>query len=287
MKKTGVIFFALALAVGSCLGSTNFSYFKNPAGAKPAGMAEACAGLSGELFGLYYNPASISGIRELLLGFTHSEFIQGTRYEYGAFVLPLKGTALGISLAYINNGSEERRDIYGVVTGEFTPYQLIPQVTAATEAFPGFSLGLSLKLPYEVIDDYSSYRYLFDAGVQIGLVENLNAGISILNLSAADNMPVNLKAGLSYTDSKLTLCLDFNMQNQYASTLSLGFEAKAIEMLSFRAGYRYCLGAANDNTGGLTAGFGARFDSLILDYGYRPYGDLGGTHFVSLSYLMK
>ncbi|OGF46582.1 MAG: hypothetical protein A2231_01245 [Candidatus Firestonebacteria bacterium RIFOXYA2_FULL_40_8] len=286
MKKTGVIFF-LFLAVGSCPGATSFSYLNNPAGARAVGMAESFAALPGDVFSLNYNPASTAYLKQTAMGFTHAEFIQGTRYEYAAIAFPVSKAVAGFSAIYINNGAQERRDINGVVSGEFTPYQLVPQASIAAEVLQGFSLGLNLKVPYEVIDDYSNYKPLFDIGANLKIDERIYAGVNAQNLGTGADLPVNLKAGLAYMTEKLNFCIDYNAPTLAVSTVSMGFEVKALGMLVFRAGYKYKLGTVVDAESGVSGGFGARLDTLNIDYGYKSYGELGGTHFVSLTFALK
>lgn len=287
MKKTGVIFLILAWMAGNCPGAVSFSYLNNPAGARPVGMAEAFAGIPGNIYGVYYNPASIYGIKHTELGFSHVEFLQGVRYEYAALVLPLPAAVLGISAVYVNNGVQERRDIYGVVTGEFTPYQFIPQVSVAVEPLKGFSLGLNLKIPYEVIDDYTNFKPFFDIGLNTKLFERFYAGFNAQNLGTSENLPANLKAGVAYIGHEMNFCADLNAPNQGEATLSLGFEFKAVEMLTLRAGYRRKLGEGSNTLEGITAGFGAMFGALSLDYGYRSYDELGASHFISMTVVLN
>ena len=288
MKKTGVIFFCWAWIAGNCPGAVNFSYLNNPAGARPAGMAEAFTGMPGNIDGLFYDPAALSGIKHTTLSFSHIEFLQGVRYEYAVAAIPLAGAVLGAGAVYVNNGVQERRDINGVVTGDFTPYQIIPQLTVAAELLKDISLGLSFKLPYEVIDDYSNYKPFFDIGINAKVIEHLYAGASARNLGTSENTPAEFRAGLAYTGTELNLCADLmNIPEQGNSTFSVGLEVKAIELLVLRAGYRYKFGAANDTLEGLTAGFGVRFDTLALDYGYKLYDVLGATHFFSLTIVIN
>lgn len=283
MKKTGVIFLFLVWIAGNCPGAASYSYLNNPAGARPVGMAEAFAGMPGNINGLYYNPASLFGLKTSVLNFSHAEFLPGVRYEYAgaAFILP--GAVLGVSAAYVNNGTQERRDLNGVPAGEFTPYQFIPQVTLAAEMLNGLSLGFSFKMPYEVIDDYSDYKPFFDIGVNAGLGPQFYAGLSAQNIGTFADAPANLKAGLTYLGKELNLCLDLNIPYRGVSTISLGLEILTLEKITFRTGYRYKIGEANNTLEGLTAGFGVQFDILSLDYGYKLYDELGATHFISLA----
>lgn len=285
MKKTGVIFF-LFLAVGSCLG-TSFTYLNNPAGARAVGMAESNTALPGDVFSLQYNPASIANLSQTTIGFTHVEFIQQTRYEYSAVVFPLGKAAAGFSLIYINNGAQERRDQNGVVDGSFTPYQLVPQASIAAEVLSGFSLGLSLKIPYEVIDDYSNYKPLFDLGANIKVIDKIYAGVNAKNLGTGTDLPLSLKAGAAYIGKEVNFCLDYNAPALSVSTVSVGFEARVMENYTFRAGYKYKLDQVPDLESGVSGGFGVKFDPLNIDYGYKSYGELGGTHFVSLTFTLK
>ncbi|MFH1074434.1 MAG: PorV/PorQ family protein [Candidatus Firestonebacteria bacterium] len=286
MKKTGVIFLFLFLASGSCPGA-NFAYLNNPAGARAVGLAESFTALPGDVFSMYYNPASVVNLKQTTIGLTHVEFIQGTRYEYAAIVFPVSRTAAGFSIIYINNGVQERRDLDGVVTGEFTPYQVVPQATIAVEAVDGFSLGLNLKVPYEVIDDYLNYKPLFDIGANIKVIERIYAGVNAQNIGTSENLPTNFKAGLAYMGEKINFCIDYNAPIQAVSTVSIGFEAKTLGMFTLRAGYKSKLGSPINAENGISAGFGARFDIINVDYGYKTYGELGGTHFVSLTMGIK
>ena len=187
----------------------------------------------------------------------------------------------------MNNGAQERRDLNGVVTGEFTPYQFVPQLSLAAEVIKGFSLGLSLKVPYEVIDDYANLKPLFDLGANLKVIERLYAGVNAQNLGASENLPGNLRAGLAYIGREINLCLDYSAPAQAVSTLSLGLEVKALEMFTFRAGYRNKLGVSAGFENGISAGFGAKIEMINIDYGYKTYGELGATHYLSLALGLK
>lgn len=287
MKKTGVIFLFLFLTVGSCPGTTNFSYLSNPAGARAVAMAESFTALPGDAFSAYYNPASVAFLKQPALGLTHVEFVQGTKYEYAVVNIPLSKAVAGISIIYINNGAQERRDINGVADGEFTPYQIVPQATLAAEVLNGFSLGMNLKVPYEVLDDYVNYKPLFDLGANIMVAGGVWAGVNVQNMGASENLPTNFKAGLAYLGEKLNFCIDYSAPAQTQAAVSMGFEAKALGMLTFRGGYRYKLGSTTDAGSGVSGGFGVKVEMLNIDYGYKSFGELGGTHFISMALELK
>jgi len=73
------------------------------------------------------------------------------------------------------------------------------------------------------------------------------------------------------------ISFDTNLSPFY---VALGIESALFPIFSARLGY--VSGPAKEGSG-LTAGFGIIHHSLSFDYAIRPYGDLGLSHYISLS----
>ncbi|MBU1598717.1 hypothetical protein KKG61_01205, partial [bacterium] len=110
-----------------------------------------------------------------------------------------------------------------------------------------------------------------------------NLGTKPKFIDQADPLPLSLRLGGAYNLPKslpipLLIALDTNLFPFY---ISLGMEGQISPIFSARLGY--ASGPADEGSG-LTAGLGITTQqSLSLDYAIRPYGELGLSHYISLS----
>ncbi|MFH1825009.1 MAG: PorV/PorQ family protein [Candidatus Firestonebacteria bacterium] len=288
MKKLSTLFliFGTVLLVVTnslCEETTNFAYLRNSIGAKPVSMGEASGGLADDVYSIFYNPAGISFVDNYSLLFSHIEFFQGIRYEITSGIIPVsKNTSIGISAIYINNGLQEKRDISGNPGGEFAPYQIIPIISFGKNLTSEISIGANVKIPYEVIDDYSNFKVLFDLAGFFKANSNYSFGINLQNVGVYENLPINLKLGAGYNDNLLKMGFDINIPYKSSMIFNLGGEIKVIENLFLRGGLKYKLYTNFDFISNVTLGFGFKFDIFSIDYGFKYYDELGNTHFVSL-----
>ena len=87
---------------------------------------------------------------------------------------------------------------------------------------------------------------------------------------------------------KTRLSFDLSVPRDDYPRLAWGFESRALKMFSIRAGYRYRwygnpLGAFS----GVRTGGGFHIGRFSLDYAFAPFGDLGKTHRISVSWRFK
>ncbi len=76
------------------------------------------------------------------------------------------------------------------------------------------------------------------------------------------------------------LALDLNQPRHGDLTIHIGAEYVALKMAALRIGYN----GRNEADSGITAGGGIRINNLFVDYTFVPFGDLGNSHRMSLSY---
>lgn len=288
MRKFAILLVLVCSAALKAEDTVSLAYLKNPVGARPVGMGETFTGLSNDINCVFYNPAALSSMSKYSFSFSHIEFLQGIRYELLSGLIPVgAGSSGAISVIYINNGLQEKRDAYGVVEGDFTPYQVVPIFSFAGNIAGGLSLGGNVKLPYESIDTYNSIKVVFDFAGFYRADKNYSFGVNLQNIGAYNDLPVNLKLGAAYQDNFLQAGLDVNIPYRSNISLSSGAEIMVVNNCFIRGGLRHKMGEKFDLVSNITLGFGFIYDIFSLDYGFKMYDELGNTHFISLIVKLK
>ena len=156
-------------------------------------------------------------------------------------------------------------------------------------------MGMNIKLVQQINDDTEGKTVCFDIG---GLYRNpggrLSLGMSLRNMGPEIKMreekfrlPFSIAAGIGYRPIEpLNIGLDVDKPIDNYLSVSVGGEFIMKDIFSIRAGYKYRyetkeLGLET----GIHAGCGFRLKNLGTDYAFVPYGDLGTTHRISLSYI--
>jgi len=302
--------FALASPswAGGTQGAAPFNFLFLDPHPRAATLGGAYGAMSRDLHSLTYNPAGLAGMENSEISFMHNEHFQGISQDYLAWGLSNKNLAFSLnSLSFgkvqrttLSNPSGAGLDFFAIRDWAFS-------VAHARQYKDGFlSLGLAGKYLQEKIDAYQAQTAALDLGFIVSLEPQqeipVALGVSLQNLgpsvkfqSAREELPVNLKTGLTYKPAdKAILALDLNQPQRGNSTLHLGTEWQAIKFLALRAGFN----GRNDADSGLTLGFGLKHSwggqkveppyepapkrALLFDYAFIPYGDLGASHRISL-----
>ena len=292
-------------------GTTGATFLKISPGARAVGMGEAYVAIANDATALFWNPAGIVQIDNYEISLMHNFWLQGTYYDYFAFVQDLPGTGnekFGLSITYLSSGDIERtkEDASGnYLTGDhgvFTLTDLALGLTYAWEIGEKHSLGATIKLIRSTIDDAIGYGLCADLGYLFRITPKLSAGFNAQNslvsmpirfyrqrqdVSASHTLPINTKAGLAYRcmDDKLLLGFDVNFPIDNLVNYHAGAEYAITDSMLVRVGYKTNLITDLDVLSGLSLGFGYKFLGYDFDYAFVPYGDLGVTHRISL--LMK
>ena len=269
----------------SCQGATPIlAFLRTQGSARIESMGGVTAGIDGDINSVFGNPAALSVISGYEFAFSHYEYYGGIRHETASAVSQLgNGTTLGLSVVYINNGEQERRDIFGVQDGSFTPFQVLPTLSFAKSVSKGFSLGANVKVPYENIDNYSSAKVVFDLAAFIEAGEGLSVGVNFQNFGLYSDLPVNIKAGFGYSAGILSGGLDCNYETGQSAVLGLGLEGAVVDGFCIRAGMKYDMGETFSLINSMSFGFGVKIDPIRLDYAFKMDESLGNAHFVTIS----
>ena len=312
MKKlrTGILtqIFFLNVAFGasnnSDVGTKVYPFLKNGIGARPLAMGGAFTGLADDESALYYNPAGATQIRTRAFAASYVNYFGDVNSGYLAFLYPLGQTqTVGVALNYFNYGEFVGLDAAGNPTENFTPSDFAFQLTYARFFPSGLSLGLSGKVIYEKLQDYSSSALAADAGVlynfkngrgRVGLVlQNLGFQISSFWGAPKEDLATLVKLGGSIhpVGLPMNVALDVGFPTDNDFFVSGGVEYLELNPAFLRVGYttfgknyRAGLESGKDNLAGFSGGFGVIVKKFQMDYAFLPYSTLGSAHRFSGAY---
>ena len=214
-----------------------------------------------------------------------------TMFSKALFACPLPTGTIGAEIYYLSMGSVTGRDLYGVTTQTINPYSIGGSIGYGI-SFGGISAGAAFKIINQSTGNTSNAAFAGDAGVlyKTGIFA---AGASLQNIGSGNgySLPLNIKAGvavkaLDTQQHGLLVALDTQYLFKDAFSLSAGAEYVYSGILALRLGYKLGFGQSNlEGLKGISGGIGVRYSNVNFDYAIVPYGDLGTTHRVTLSYM--
>ena len=304
--------------------STYGSFLKIGIGARPAGLADTFTASANDINSIYWNPAGLSLIKtdRTEIGFTHTQWIVDTKLEFIGVAHSIEEIgAFGLGVAYMNYGTINERDDSGNESGEvFKPYDLLVTATYSRNLFEDTLTGLSVKLFRENISDTSYSAVLLDLGaiqiIELGDLTDWNLGVCVQNLGTKVkeyNSPLGYRVGTAlkvyqfsffFADEAVWKLAEYNKADLRRTRedsftlgiegyfpadnkpyLNIGIEYWVYDIIAVRTGYKYKSGGNDLGTvSGLAVGAGVAIFGSVLDYAYIPFGDLGNTHRVSLTF---
>ena len=289
-----VLFAGAGAALAADPGETGAAFLKIGAGARAAGMADAYSAVAQHATATYWNPAGIAGITGNELHATHAEWISDVRYEYLAGVHGMKGHAVGFQLGLLHMGTLDGRDDSGNFTGSFRAYDTMAGISYAYRPARSLELGLTGKVIYQKIHDYSAVGFAGDLGLRYrtpvrGLVlaaTATNIGTSMKFVEDEFSLPFQFRAGAAYRTrsvlSGLILSSDLRFPNDSDAKAHFGAELWLHEMIALRGGAKF---GYDEEAGAL--GFGVKHRNFLFDYAFVPFSsssELGDTHRVSFGW---
>jgi tetratricopeptide (TPR) repeat protein len=242
---------------------------------------------------MYWNPAGISQIENFAITGTHGIWLIGTYHEFFGVAKSLSRLgSIGLNATYLGTGNIKSYDDSNVSGEDYTANSLSAGLAYALRVAKNMSIGLNLKSIHENIRGKKAWAFAADIGslyqfknkkISIGMsVQNLGSRITFVDESYG--LPTILRLGVSYRLSKQIVSLDINFPQDNVVNIRVGTECWFWDMLALRLGYRTIAIKDINAIAGLSAGLGFRIRNFCVDYAFVPYGDLGGTHRISLSY---
>jgi hypothetical protein len=319
MKRTRVLLAALlsllptaarAAFSSASRGTTTAQFLKLGVGARAVGLGEAYTAVADDATALYWNPAGMTRVEHRSATFMHALHLDSSFLDYGSFAQSLgRAGAVGASVQYFSAGGMPQTDINGIETGRFSPYDLAVSVGYANKLqgietptlidLEGISAGLSMKYVRSKILD-SAQTVAFDFGFLSPPLWNdrLSLAFTATNLGPPmkfdkeeEDLPLQLKVGSAYRGGdRWNASLDVGFPRDNAPYVAAGgeylFQPPASEYnLAGRLGLNSRTMGDVDGLTGLSFGLGLKARRFWLDYAFLPFGSLGITHRISVSFL--
>jgi len=288
--------------INSNAGTSAFPFLKIEPSARAVAMGGAFTGLADDESALYYNPAGIAQFETKRYIATYHNYFADMQSGFLGFVKPLTPdkTYLGIYLTYLNYGDFTETDNSGNELGTFSGSDLVVAGTFAYKHTYNWRFGLTGKLIYEKVHDYSATGLAFDIGAKYSSDrEYYTAGLMVQNLGfqmtalgdEKESLPLTVRAGGSARLKGLPLLLtsDIILPTDNDVALAIGGEYAVAKPFFIRAGWNtfgsnYQAANSDDNWAGLGLGFGFDVkDKMQISYAFTPAAELGDSHRITLS----
>jgi len=286
MKKyiLATIFFVLIASNCFCQGAgttlSNGLEFEELCDARAGAMGRSVSALDGDISFIHHNPAGIASIKRPQAMLAYNKIggllIDDMYFANISYGQPFPFGVLGVSFSYFNAGAI---DWIGGTTIN-AQNDLVITAAYAVTIMQKFSFGANFKvLSQTYIEQYKSLSYAFDVGYLVSLpVRGLNLGIAAKNIgppmlyyNTPENLPMNIKTGLSYGFLvSQTMKADINAEANYLVNESslipgAGLEFIYDNMIAIRTGCIFEKSAAK-----LSFGAGFTLQNFIIEYAYEP-----------------
>jgi hypothetical protein len=304
VRHTTVLLLFLPVLV---VAGTGAAFLKIPVGPRVCGMGEAAVAYVDDASALFYNPAGLANAPTYSALLSHNQWFLDMNHEYvaGAYGTEELGR-FGLALDYWGSGG-----IQGInIRGETIPGYIVSAADWSLalgygRSISDFAVGLGFKFVHEQMESLSTSAVAFDAGAMYKTpLEGLKAGVSVTNLGTQGKLyeesyglPWQARLGARYDYSIIGVAADVILFGEGLGTrselsdnsvmsppvgIAAGVECRPVELLAIRLGYR--TGSDYDGFSGLRAGLGLSWHGIGVDYAFAPYGRLGASHRLAISY---
>jgi len=286
-------------------------------GAGASALSSAFTAYANDSTSLYYNPSSLSLIKNKELGFSASLFYGFLSHYFLGYIHPLKNNqGFGFGLILLDSGEIDitdfsKENIEKKSTENLGSFKLTDLciIVSFGKKIYNFPLGLSFKFVSEKLYNISAKGFGFDFGTKYSIFESpkITAGFSIRNLGMIKPeddeyiiLPLNFNFGLALNYLKYLILFEVKYPLYSETIFKFGFEYEYPFSPNFkfypRLGYNTLSRASyysqNESftiagLSGFTFGIGINYkfsdiDSNI-DYVIIPHSDLGNVHKISLN----
>lgn len=291
-------------------GQSVFSFIRNDASARIAGIGGSAVALRHDPMLVFYNPAGLYGLQSPRIAASYFRHIVDINSGFLSYAQGFERYGwFGAGVAYMSYGSQTHVDINENILGTFNSADLALIMSYANTIYDeNVSFGLSTKFFYSSLTpDHSSSGVALDLGIQYFIPEqDLTIGVSLLNLGrqivpyeeTRESLPVDLKIGISKGLEHLPLVLSVNFHHLTEESndildrfrgFTIGGEFTVTEAVRLRFGYRNEIRqdlriGSTIGLAGFSAGFGLQNRSTQFDYGFTSLGKIGSMHHITLGY---
>ncbi len=283
------------------VGTSAFNFLKINTGARAVAMGGAFTGLANDANSVYYNPAGIATIedRTIIAGY-HNYFAGMQSGVLGIIGQYKKSHHYSVQINYLNYGTFIETNKFGEIEGEFGGGDLLFAVSYARQYSNSFSFGVTSKIIYEKIQEFSATGIAFDFGVKYrGNRDRYTAGLMIQNVGVKlsnfrdvekDDLPFAIRAGAGVRPRGLAFQLvgDVIYPSDNDIYVALGLEYYELKPLYIRVGWssfgsNYRALDSDDSFAGLSIGFGIDWKNKQISYALTSGADLGESHRITIT----
>ena len=263
-------------------------------GARPLAMGSAFTAVKGDPMAALFNPAGQAFLSGAMASAHHNAWLGGISQDSICGVIAAPMLSVGLYGDLINYGSIDTTDNSGNVTGSYDPMDYTLGLCLAKAMENGLALGGTIRGTQQNIKDSGQLLSSADVGLMwSGKDTPLTLGASYdgISMQGGPQTTAALRVGGSVdvplsNRSGVLFAFGGEGENNGASLLQLGVEGRLGGNFFMRIGYQASF--MDNQTGGLTglsSGLGAVIGPVVVDYAYLPYGRLGNSNRVSLSFL--
>ena len=262
--------------------------------ARAKAMGSAFVGMADDASALWWNPVGLGQLAAPQLSAHYNQWLVDTSQGSLVFATPIEeGYGLGLGINYVSLGQFENRASNGVLTGTSSADEWDMVGGYCMELSPKLWAGLSLQGHFESLAGIGDQAYSGSLGIlwavqpefklglclnQIGWASSGSATSSALRLGGSEDLSLG-------KDNQLLLALAGELDGGSLGRLQIGAEDKLFKVISVRAGYQWMSTDMQLQwTSGLQAGVGFTLQGVRLDCAIQPFGDLGTTNLISLTY---
>lgn len=292
LPAAALLAFSFSPAFAASAGTTAGQILKLGAGARYAALGGTGAAGGGDASSVFWNPAGLGFVERCSVLTTYSSLFEAATHGAASAACPLKKGlgALALSGQFLNYGEIESRSNTGAVDGAFSPSDQVLSASWGLSAGEHYAFGVTGKRISVKIDN-QAYGNAFDLGALFrfswlsvgGALQNAKGKVKINEVS--ETLTQTTMVGAQADFSQLTFMAAANSAKDggwfsggaeyYFSPQSEGAP------VVLRAGYSTRMKTKGNN---LTFGVGIMEKGWALDYALVPYGELGLTHHISVSY---
>jgi hypothetical protein len=270
---------------GQDFGTTAFSLLRVGYGARPAALGDAYVALSNDGSGIWWNPAGVAWLDHSEAFLSHHNWFAGIRDEIAGIAYGFNGWGCGTSVVYsgtdhIETWSNDNFPVAPEVEGA----SAIIHVVCASQWREKIAYGLAVKCFYDKLVDVMSLGAAVDIGMQCRITDRIciggvvqNVGKDMVYESMSFPLPLTSRIGgcVEVLPGWWNLLMDMEWRRYGFIDLHVGSEL-TYKIGALRCGYRS--GPQDTELGCFTFGAGVQVESILIDFAYVPYGDLGNTY---------
>ena len=203
-------------------GRGTYSFLDLPASARSAAMGGQLISIKDSDINLVNdNPALLDSNMDNNASLTYINYLADINFGYGTYAKHYSGVGtFSAGMQYINYGTFQRADEYGIRNGEFSAGEYALDVTYGHTINRLWSVGASAKLIYSSFDSYHSFGTALDLGVHYqSFDENFSMGAVLNNIGYQvkpyvsgnrENLPFEAQFAASYKLDKAPIRFTFH-----------------------------------------------------------------------------